>query len=49
MEFEKLIPDSEAIKETVEIGLIFERAAQTTEDRHDGTLPGVPTIRDTAV
>ena len=50
-EFEKagLLPDNEAIKETVEVGLSFERAAQTAEDRHDGLVPGLPAIRDSAV
>ena len=45
----KLIPDSEAIQETVEIGLSFERAAKTTEDRHARPVRGLPEVRGSAI
>ena len=50
-EFEKagLLPDNEAIKETVEVGLRFERAAQKAGDRHDGLVRGLPEVRGSAV
>ena len=53
-EFEKiyggrLIPDSEAVQETVEIGLSFERALKATEDRHARPVRGLPEVCDPAV
>ena len=45
----KLIPDSEAVQETVEIGLSFERALKATEDRHARPVCGLPEVCDPAV
>jgi len=53
-EFEKiyggrLIPDTEAVQETVEVGLSFERALKATEDRHRRPVRGLPEVCDPAV
>ena len=45
----RLLPDSEAVQETVEIGLNFERAAKTEEDRHNGLMRRLPKVPDFAI
>ena len=52
-EFEKagLLPDTEAVKETVEIGLSFERAGRDLEEKAKGRglVRGLPEVRGSAV
>lgn len=45
----RLIPDTEAVQETVEIGLSFERALKATEDRHARPVRGLPEVSDSAL
>ena len=47
--FGRLIPDPEAVQETVEIGLSFERASKAAEDGHQQPVRGLPAVRGVTV